>query len=106
MIFAADNIEDGTPVNAGRSDRITLNQVAELIFDIVGWRPRRIKHDLSKPQGVASRAADLERVRRLLGWEPKISYREGFERTIEWYFANKNREKVRANLKRLLMERT
>ena len=105
MIVAAEKIEDGSPVNAGRDDRITINEAAELIFDIVGWRPKRIKHDLSKPQGVASRAADLTRARRLLGWEPRVSYREGFKKTVEWYFANKNEKDVKANLDRLLMER-
>lgn len=105
MILAAEKIEDGTPVNAGRDDRITINQAAELVFDIVGWKPKGIKHDLSKPQGVASRAADLTRARRILGWEPKFSYKEGFEKTIKWYFANKNVKEVKANLEKLLMER-
>ena len=105
LILAAEKIEDGMPVNAGRDDRITLNQAAELVFDIVGWRPKEIKHDLSQPQGVASRAADLSRSRKILGCEPKVSYKEGFEKTIEWYFANKNREEVKANLDTLLLER-
>ncbi|MCK4736037.1 MAG: NAD-dependent epimerase/dehydratase family protein [Methanophagales archaeon] len=105
MILAAEKIEDGTPVNAGRDDRITLNQAAELVFDITGWRPKEIKHDLSMPQGVASRAADLANARQILGFEPKVSYKEGFKRTIDWYFANKNREEVKANMDKLLMER-
>jgi len=105
MILAAEKIEDGSPVNAGRDDRITINQAAELIFDIVGWRPKYIKHDLSKPQGVASRAADLSRARKLLEWEPKVSYREGFRKTIEWYFANNDEKYVKKNFDRLLMER-
>lgn len=105
MILAAEKIEDGSPVNAGRDDRITINQAAELVFDIVGWRPSRVQHDLSKPQGVASRAADLTRAGRVLRWKPKVSYAEGFKRTIDWYFANNDEKKVKANLDRLLMER-
>ena len=105
MILAAEKIEDGSPVNAGRDDRITINEAAEVVFDIVGWRPRRVEHDLSKPQGVASRAADITRARRVLGWEPRVSYVEGFKKTIEWYFANNDKKKVKANLNRLLMER-
>jgi nucleoside-diphosphate-sugar epimerase len=105
MILAAEKIEDGSPVNAGRDDRITINEAAELIFDIVEWRPKRINHDLSKPQGVASRAADLTRARRLLGCEPRVSYGEGFKNTIDWYFSNKNEKDVKANLDRLLLER-
>lgn len=105
LILAAEKIKDSSAVNPGRDDRITLNQAAKLVFDIVGWSPKQIKHDISKPEGVASRAADLTKARRILGWEPKVSYREGFKITIEWYFSNKNREEVKANLEKLLIER-
>lgn len=105
LILAAEKIEDGSSVNAGRDDRITLNDAAEQIFGIIGWRPNEIRHDLSRPQGVASRAADLSKARKMLGWEPKISYREGFERTIQWYFASNKRKEVKNNLKKSLLER-
>ena len=105
LVLAAEKLEDGSAVNAGRDDRITLNQAAELVFDLVKWSPGQVKHDLSKPQGVASRAADLSKARKILGWSPKVSYREGFTRTIEWYFAKKNRKEVKTNLETLLVER-
>jgi nucleoside-diphosphate-sugar epimerase len=105
LVLAAEKIEDGSPVNAGRDDRITINQAAELVFNLIGWKPRRVQYDISKPQGVASRAADLTRARRVLRWEPRVSYAEGFKKTIEWYSANNSEEKVKANLYRLLMER-
>lgn len=105
LISATEKVEDGSPVNAGRCDRITLNRAAELVFDIVGWTPKKITHDLSKPTGVASRAADLTKAEKILRWSPVVSYREGFKRTIEWYFAHKDRKNVRSNLERLLMER-
>ncbi len=105
MLLAAEKIEDASPVNAGRADRITLNQAAEIVFRLVGWRPQKINHDLSKPVGVASRAADLTRAKNLLGWQPKVSYEDGFKRTIDWYRSHKNLEHVRRDLPRLLMER-
>lgn len=105
LMLAAEKMEDGSVVNVGRDDRITLNGAAELVFDLVGWRPRQVEHDLSKPQGVSSRAADLTRARRILGWEPKMSYKDGFKRTTEWYFANKEPDEIKANLDRLLLER-
>jgi nucleoside-diphosphate-sugar epimerase len=106
LILAAEKLEAGSVVNAGRDDRISLNQAAEIVFDLVGWKPKIISHDLSKPQGVASRAADLTKARKVLGWAPKVSYREGFERTIKWYFETKNRRDVAKNLERLLIERS
>jgi UDP-glucose 4-epimerase len=105
MLLAAEKIRDGSPVNAGRADRITLDEAAELVFKITGWRPNVIKHDLSRPIGVASRAADLKRSVAVLGWSPKIAYEDGFARTVEWYFANKNLRKVRSNLEKALVER-
>jgi nucleoside-diphosphate-sugar epimerase len=105
MILAAEKVEDGSPVNVGRADRITINETIEMVFDIIGWHPNEVFRDLSKPQGVASRAADLTRCRKLLEWEPTVSYREGFARTIEWYRANRTIDYVKVNLERLLMER-
>ncbi len=105
MLLAAEKIEDASPVNAGRADRITLNQAAEIVFRLVDWRPQKTSHDLSKPVGVASRAADLKRAKAVLSWEPRISYKEGFRRTIEWYRSHKDLEAVRRDLSKLLMER-
>ena len=105
LVLAAERITDGSAVNAGRSDRITINEAIELVFDIVGWKPKRIKRDLSKPQGVASRAADPKKAFEMLGFAPKVSYREGFKKTINWYFANKDAASVKANLQKSLTER-
>lgn len=105
LILASEKIEDGSVVNAGRNDRITINQAARLVFELANWKPKQIIHDLSKPQGVASRSADLKMASEKLGFEPKISYREGFEKTIRWYFSNKNPNHVKSNLERLLIER-
>jgi len=105
MILAAEKIEDGSPVNAGRPDRLTINQTCEHVFKLMDWRPKKIVRDTSKPQGVASRAADTTRANNLLGWKPKVSYEEGFKKTIDWYTSHRDREYVLSNLDRLLMER-
>ncbi len=105
LMLAAEKIEDGSAVNAGRDDRITLDKAAQLVFDIIGWEPAKIVHDLSRPRGVLSRAADLTKAKELLGWEPRISFEEGFRRTIDWYFHAKERGQVAASLERLLLER-
>jgi len=105
MMLAAERIEDGTPVNAGRPDRLTINQACEIVFKLMDWRPREIRKDMTKPRGVASRAADIKRAKSVLGWEPKVGYEEGFRKTIDWYISHRDRDYVRANLDRLLMER-
>ena len=104
LILASEKITDGGVINAGRDDRITLNEAAELVFEIVGWRPEKIVHDTSKPMGVATRAADLKRARELLGWEPQMGYEDGFRKTIDWYFSNKDQAEISKNLDALLFE--
>ncbi len=105
MVRACEVIEDGSPVNVGRGDRVTINQAAAMVFDIIGWRPRAIDHDVTKPVGVASRAADLTRARAILEWEPQVSYGDGFARTIEWYLSEKDVREVEQHLDRLLSDR-
>jgi nucleoside-diphosphate-sugar epimerase len=102
-IMAAEKIDDGTPINLGTGKRYKIRDVAEKIFEIMGWRPKRIVYDTSKPIGVLSRALDISRAKRLLGWEPKVGLEEGLRRTIEWYVST---HKPRGFVdERLLMER-
>ncbi len=105
LVRVCEVVEDGSAVNVGREDRITLNQAAELVFELIGWRPQHIEHDLTKPTGVASRAADLTQARSVLNWEPQVSYRDGFARTIDWYVSAKDRHDVTKRLEYLLTER-
>ncbi len=100
LLVASERIENGMAVNAGRDDQITLREAAQLVFDIMGWEPERIEYDLTKPQGVSSRAADLTHAKGLLRWEPRVSYEEGFRRTIDWYVATKTREGAAADLEK------
>jgi nucleoside-diphosphate-sugar epimerase len=105
MILASQKIEDGSAVNAGRSDRLTIDQTIDLVFKLVGWKPKKVSRDLSKPQGVASRAADNSKSAKTLGWTPKVTYEEGFKKTIDWYFANHTVDGVKANIEKALVER-
>ena len=41
-------------------------------------------------------AMDITKARNELGWEPKISFKEGLKKTIEWY---KNNEEWWKNIK-------
>ena len=83
-ILAAERINDGSPINLGTGQRFKIRDVAGMIFDIMDHHPS-VEYDASKPTGVINRALDIDRARNLLGWAPRISLREGLERTISWY---------------------
>jgi len=103
--LAAENITDGTPVNAGISQYVTMNEAVEYIFDYLDWHPEEINYMADKPVGVRHRAADTTRAEELLGWEPEYTVEEGIKRTLDWYVDSRDREYVRENLKTLLHER-
>jgi UDP-glucose 4-epimerase len=103
--MAAENITDATPVNAGIPRYISINEVAEAIFEYLDWEPDELDHMTDKPVGVRHRAADTSRAEELLGWEPQYTLEEGMAKTINWYVNNHNKETVRANLETILHER-
>ena len=103
--LAAENITDGTPVNAGISRYVTMNEAVEYIFDELGWEPSEINYMTDKPVGVRHRAADTTRAEELLGWKPEYTVKEGIKRTLDWYVKNRDRNEVRENLETLLHER-
>lgn len=92
-ILAAERISDGTPVNVGTSKRYKIKDVVAMILDIVGFEPRELVFDTSKPRGVVTRALDIQRAETLLGWKPRVDLREGLRRTVRW-FAEARPERV------------
>ena len=102
-LLAGEKVIDGTPINLGTGEKYKLRDVAEKIFEIMRWRPRKIIFDTSKPVGVLSRGLDISRAKQLLGWEPIFSLEEGLKRTIDWYVKTHKRKGYVDE--RLLMER-
>ncbi len=84
-LVACEHVIDATAVNLGTSIRYTIKDVTAMIFDIVGWQPKKIIYDKTKPEGVRTRALDITRAKKLLDWTPQYSLREGLEKTIAWF---------------------
>lgn len=102
--LAAENVTDATPVNAGVPDYISINEVAEAIFDRLDWYPDDIDYLTEKPVGVRHRAADTSRAEELLGWQPQYTLSRGIDETLDWYTDNRRKEYVTENLETLLHE--
>lgn len=84
-LAACEYITDCETINLGTSKRYKLIEIAEMIFDLVNWRPKKIIFDKNKPEGVKTRALDIKKAKRLLNWQPKFSIEEGLRKTINWY---------------------
>jgi nucleoside-diphosphate-sugar epimerase len=105
MIRAAAQIEDASAINIGTAEHVKIRGTAEMIFEEIGWWPKGVFCDTSKPVGVFSRAADLTRLKERLGWEPSVSFREGLRRTIHWYCQHHPVDDVEKRLEGALVAR-
>lgn len=83
-IEAKDIYEKGiSHINIGSGKDLTINELAKLISDIVGYSGL-IDHDASKPDGTPRKLMDVSRINNL-GWKFKTGLREGIEKTYRWY---------------------
>jgi len=71
------------PLNIGSERLVTVDELADIIIGISGKRISK-EYDVSAPQGVRGRNADIGLARKVLGWEPKISLEEGLAKTYSW----------------------
>jgi nucleoside-diphosphate-sugar epimerase len=71
------------PINIGSDRLVSINELADIAIKISGKKITK-KHDLSAPQGVRGRNADLTLVKKVLNWEPQVSLEEGLAKTYSW----------------------
>lgn len=85
-LLAMDKISDGTAINIGQGQLTSFLEIIDIFTDFAGYKPE-IKPLLDKPVGVHSRYCNMDWVKENLGWEPKISIREGMRRVYEKHCA-------------------
>jgi GDP-D-mannose 3', 5'-epimerase len=82
-IFRLMHSEFYQPLNLGQDRLVTINQLVDMVEKVAGKRLRR-RYDLTKPQGVRGRNADLDLMKKVLRWEPKYSLEMGLGITYRW----------------------
>jgi len=73
-------------INLGEHEVTTLKELIAMIGEAVGKEPI-IDQLPMQPGDVPRTYADVSKAKRLLGYEPKVSMREGIRRFVEWYMA-------------------
>lgn len=74
----------GEVINVATGGRISLNQLFRTVRDLVG---ANVEPKYAEPRtgDVRDSQADISKARRLLGYEPVVSFEEGLKRTVAWY---------------------
>jgi GDP-L-fucose synthase len=70
-------------VNIGTGEDVTIKELAHTISNVVQFMGD-IEWDTTKPNGTPRKVMNVNKIKKL-GWEPKISLREGIESTYKWY---------------------
>jgi len=82
-LIAASDVSE--PLNLGRDELVTINELVDVISKIAGIEVRR-RYDRAAPQGVRGRNSDNSEIRRRLGWEPTVQLQDGLETTYRWIY--------------------
>jgi UDP-glucose 4-epimerase len=104
MVAAAERIEDGTAVNLGTEERTRVIDAVREVLRYTGHQAE-IRFLPHMPTGPLNRVASNRLARELLGWEPQVKFMDGLHKTIDWYFATRERQKVGGSLSAMLTER-
>jgi nucleoside-diphosphate-sugar epimerase len=104
MVLAAETIDDGTAINLGTEERTRVIDAVREVLRYTG-QEAEIRFLPHMPTGPLNRVASNRLAKELLGWEPRMKFKDGLHRTIDWYFESREREKVGSYLAEMLTER-
>ena len=86
LVVCMDKYDSDDIINIGTGEDVTIKELAETIVDVVGYE-NDYEWDTSKPNGTPRKVLNVDKIKSL-GWEPKISLREGIKSTYESYKNN------------------
>jgi nucleoside-diphosphate-sugar epimerase len=77
----------GQVVNIACGQAVTVNEVIDIINELLGKDIKPV-YDAPRSGDVKYSLADITLAKKLIGFKPKISFRRGLEKAIEWYRDN------------------
>jgi nucleoside-diphosphate-sugar epimerase len=74
----------GLVINVATGGRVSINQLCRTLADLIGVDTEP-EHVPARAGDVRHSQADITRARQVLGYEPIVPFRDGLQRTVEWY---------------------
>jgi len=90
IVKATQQYNGGEPVNLGTGDEISINDLAQIVADEVGFCGS-IVWDNSYPNGQPRRCLDVSRAKQLFGFQANCHLRDGIQKTVAWFQSHRDR---------------
>jgi UDP-N-acetylglucosamine/UDP-N-acetyl-alpha-D-glucosaminouronate 4-epimerase len=78
----------GQVINVATGGRVSLNTLFETMRQLIGVDVQPLYAE-PRAGDVRDSQADITKARRILGYEPSVSFEEGLRKTVEWYRASR-----------------
>jgi len=76
---------DGGTYHIGTKEETGIKDLIGEMFDLMQWKPKKIKVEKSPKGSVKRRLADVSKIRKDTGWVARTPLKKGLRETIEWY---------------------
>jgi UDP-glucuronate 4-epimerase len=75
-------------INLGGHETISINDMVAVLEKKLGCKAKT-EYIARNPADVQENWAEVEKARRLLGWQPQVGLEEGMGRLVDWYLAER-----------------
>jgi dTDP-glucose 4,6-dehydratase len=79
----------GEVINIGTAESLSVDEIAHHVVRLMGKPESLITYVGERPGQVFRHTADASKAKRVLGWEPRLTFEQGLEQTIAWYRDNR-----------------
>jgi dTDP-glucose 4,6-dehydratase len=83
-ILRLSRSDEHLPVNIGNPDEFTILECAQAILEVTGSKSE-LRFEPLPQDDPTRRKPDISKAKRVLGWEPKISLREGLKLSLDFF---------------------
>lgn len=84
-LLALEKITNCNPVNIGSGEPVKIKEIVRMILEAAGHKKAKVVFNSPDLIAIPFRAVDITKAKRMLGFLPRISLKDGLMDTVKWY---------------------
>lgn len=92
-LLALEKMPSCDPVNIGYGKTLTIREIVETILNAAGYDDAELIFNADRPTAIPVRMVDTSKARKMLDFEPSISFADGIQDTVNWFQEERARER-------------